>query len=183
MGNVSSTYSPMKIDSLHKVHYLQPGDHIAWNENIGDDDSMSADINIIKYHHHAIVWRKDGCVLEIIQYGKENDSQKKTVHLKSMCVYDGGQMKYDRLFVICYSAKVIRQNPPQIVRKRALQRLGEARYDLIGNNYESFAFYCKTGKPYSSQSDKFLTGLTLGAGTVAAAGLIGLALTRLKREK
>lgn len=184
MGNVSSTYSAMKIDSPFKTDYLQPGDHIAWNENYtGKGDSTSANIKGITYHHHAIVWKKDGKYLQIIQYGKENDdSQNKTVHLKTMCLYDNGQMKYDRLFVICYNPKVIQQNPPQIVRKRACQRLGEKEYDLLGNNCESFAYYCKTGKSYSSQSDKVFS-IALGASVAGLSVLAGLALMSQGKKK
>jgi hypothetical protein len=40
---------------------------------------------------------------------------------------------------------------PDTVVERALQRVGETDYDLIGNNCEHFAVWCKTGQPHSSQ--------------------------------
>ena len=47
-------------------------------------------------------------------------------------------------------------SPQQTVR-RARKRIGEKNYDLIMNNCEHFAVWCKTGLDESSQVDEFLT--------------------------
>jgi hypothetical protein len=40
---------------------------------------------------------------------------------------------------------------PDTVIRRARSRLGEEAYDLLANNCEHFAVWCKTGRPESSQ--------------------------------
>lgn len=48
---------------------------------------------------------------------------------------------------------------PEIVVQRAEGRLGEQRYDLLTNNCEHFATWCKTGRHESAQLTRF--GLNL----------------------
>jgi len=54
---------------------------------------------------------------------------------------------------------------------RARSRLGEKKYDLIFNNCEHFAFWCKTGRSKSIQVEKAVTAAVV-FGTVAIAALI-----------
>ena len=57
-------------------------------------------------------------------------------------------------------------DPPSVVMKRALSRLGERDYNLIFNNCEHFATWCKTGQHQSQQVNQAL-------GTAVAGGLLG----------
>jgi len=45
---------------------------------------------------------------------------------------------------------------PDAVVARAESRLGEGEYDLVFNNCEHFANWCRTGRSYSDQSDRML---------------------------
>ena len=44
---------------------------------------------------------------------------------------------------------------PDVVIERAKSRLGERRYDLLTNNCEHFATWCKTGRSHSAQLTNF----------------------------
>jgi len=51
--------------------------------------------------------------------------------------------------------------------RRACSRLGEKRYNLVFNNCEHFALWCKTGKNRSAQVEKaFSAAVLLGAALV-----------------
>ena len=54
---------------------------------------------------------------------------------------------------------------------RARSRLGEESYNLIFNNCEHFALWCKTGKSKSIQVEKAVTAAVV-LGTIAIAALI-----------
>ncbi|WP_320666765.1 lecithin retinol acyltransferase family protein [Prochlorococcus sp. MIT 1307] len=47
--------------------------------------------------------------------------------------------------------------------RRAISRIGEQRYNLLFNNCEHFANWCKTGKHHSNQTEDFLKKSSLGA--------------------
>lgn len=51
--------------------------------------------------------------------------------------------------------------PAHEVAERAKSRLGEARYDVISNNCEHFAIWCKTGISQSKQIDRLINLLFL----------------------
>jgi hypothetical protein len=62
-----------------------------------------------------------------------------------------------------------RRYTPQETIKRARSRLGEGSYNLIFNNCEHFALWCKYGKNKSVQVEKALTAaVVLGAVAIAA---------------
>lgn len=74
-------------------------------------------------------------------------------------------------------------DPADITIERALSRLGEQRYNVLFNNCEHFATWCKTGRANSSQVERSLAigavgGLLLGGPLVlpalAAAGALGV---------
>ena len=50
-----------------------------------------------------------------------------------------------------------------VTLRRAMSRLGEQRYNLLFNNCEHFAHWCKTGRHRSSQVEDFLANGSLGA--------------------
>lgn len=64
-------------------------------------------------------------------------------------------------------------DPPEVVIERAHSRLGESKYDLVFNNCEHFAVWCKTGTARSPQVKDVAasTGGTVGAGTAVAASV------------
>ena len=52
---------------------------------------------------------------------------------------------------------------PGVTLRRAMGRLGEQRYNLLFNNCEHFAHWCKTGRHRSSQVEDWLHTSSLGA--------------------
>ncbi len=76
------------------------------------------------------------------------------------------------------SLKVINHDqasPKAITISRAISRIGEKRYNLLFNNCEHFANWCKTGRHRSSQMEDFLQKGSLGAmaiGQVVPAALL-----------
>ncbi len=62
---------------------------------------------------------------------------------------------------------------PDVVIERAKSRLDEKEYDLVFNNCEHFAVWCKSGKASSEQVKDVMTsaGGAVGSGSAVAAGL------------
>ncbi|MCP9917031.1 lecithin retinol acyltransferase family protein [Cyanobium sp. ATX 6F1] len=54
-------------------------------------------------------------------------------------------------------------SPPGVTLRRAMGRLGEQRYNLLFNNCEHFAIWCKTGRHRSPQVEDWLHTGSLGA--------------------
>lgn len=54
-------------------------------------------------------------------------------------------------------------SPARVTLRRAMGRLGEQRYNLVFNNCEHFASWCKTGRHRSSQVEGWLGTGSLGA--------------------
>jgi hypothetical protein len=71
-------------------------------------------------------------------------------------------------------------SPPGVTLRRAMGRLGEQRYNLVFNNCEHFAIWCKTGHHRSTQVEDWLRTGSLGALAVGqfvpAALLVGVRL-------
>lgn len=65
------------------------------------------------------------------------------------------------------------------VMLRAESRLGEAGYDLLGNNCEHFAHWCKTGRRHSRQVHR-VARTVASVGAVALTTLVTIAV-RLRR--
>ncbi len=67
-----------------------------------------------------------------------------------------------------------------VTLRRAMSRIGEQRYNLLFNNCEHFANWCKTGRYRSPQVENLLHKTSLGAIVIGqlmpAASLIGLRL-------
>jgi hypothetical protein len=68
---------------------------------------------------------------------------------------------------------------PDLVLRRAESRLGESSYDLLVNNCEHFAVWCKTGRAHSTQveahrwaSHAVMHGSPLGLWLLRAAGRV-----------
>jgi hypothetical protein len=60
---------------------------------------------------------------------------------------------------------------PKVVVSRAWSRLGERSYNLLWNNCESFAHWCKTGQSESAQAE---SAVTTTMGTAAGSVLTGV---------
>jgi len=63
---------------------------------------------------------------------------------------------------------VVAYNPndcsaPRVTLRRAMSRLGEQNYNLLFNNCEHFAHWCKTGRHRSEQVENWLHTGSLGA--------------------
>jgi hypothetical protein len=97
------------------------------------------------YEHHGIDCG-DGSV---IHYRKPDD-QDATISRTSLGAFAQGQ----RIAVKRYTTCLI----PEDVVQRAESRLGEQQYDLLTNNCEHFANWCKTGYAHSTQLARFGLG-------------------------
>ncbi len=84
------------------------------------------------YEHHGIDCGEEA----IIHYYKGGDVPTVTSTPRELFARGG------RIFVKSRSLAFL----PQIVVQRAQSRLGEQRYDLLTNNCEHFANWCKTGR-------------------------------------
>lgn len=88
------------------------------------------------YEHHGIDCG-DGTV---IHYRKTGTA---TISRTSLAAFAQGQRVYVKAVDVAYL--------PHLVVARAEGRLGEQRYDLLTNNCEHFATWCKTGRSESAQ--------------------------------
>ena len=110
------------------------------------------------YRHYA-VYVGDG---EIIHYASESGDfgENVSIHKTTMEQFLDGAKQY----FICKFPKHSRIKGYHLYTKRetverAYQRLGERRYDLLGNNCEHFAVWCRTNISDSSQVKMLENGL------------------------
>ena len=92
------------------------------------------------YQHHGIDCG-DG---NVIHYRKKKEIIQRT----SMTTFTQGRTVYLRTYQTCYISEV--------VIHRAETRLGEQQYNLLFNNCEHFASWCKTGVSRSQQVENFM---------------------------
>ena len=92
------------------------------------------------YEHHGIDCG-DGTV---IHYRK---TETATIAQTSLASFARGERVFIKPQTVSYL--------PHLVVQRAQSRLGEQRYDLLTNNCEHFATWCKTGHAYSDQLRAF----------------------------
>jgi hypothetical protein len=98
------------------------------------------------YEHHGIDCG-DGTV---IHWRKGTDTIERTT-LATFTSRSQSQV-YVRSYSVCYI--------PDVVVQRAMSRLGERHYNLLFNNCEHFATWCKTGRSESQQVKDFLPVLS-----------------------
>jgi hypothetical protein len=98
------------------------------------------------YEHHGIDCG-DGTV---IHYRKTNETISRTPFL----TFSHGLKVYIREYITSFCFV------PEIVIQRAKSRLGEQQYNLLFNNCEHFATWCKTGISHSKQIRDFLPIIT-----------------------
>jgi hypothetical protein len=96
------------------------------------------------YEHHGIDCG-DGTV---IHYRKNSDIIERT----SLAEFTKGQLLYVKHYPTSFT--------PDVVMHRAQSRLGEDEYNLLFNNCEHFATWCKTGVSHSFQVQDFLPFIT-----------------------
>ncbi|NES83057.1 MAG: NC domain-containing protein [Moorea sp. SIO2B7] len=98
------------------------------------------------YQHHGIDCG-DG---RVIHYRKPQETVERT----SMATFARGNKVYRRKypFGFCFI--------PDTVVHRAQSRLGENKYNLLFNNCEHFATWCKTGISHSKQVREFLPAIS-----------------------
>jgi hypothetical protein len=94
------------------------------------------------YEHHGIDCG-DGSV---IHWRKHTDTIERTSW--ATFVYDAKSKVYVKRYRICFT--------PDVVVRRAESRLGERHYNLLFNNCEHFATWCKTGVSESEQVKDFI---------------------------
>uniref|UniRef100_A0A6C0IXI2 LRAT domain-containing protein n=1 Tax=viral metagenome TaxID=1070528 RepID=A0A6C0IXI2_9ZZZZ len=131
---------------------LNKGDHISIKRNIK---------NLTSYRHHGIYIGND----EVIHYSDENMNPitaeiKKTSINKFIGKSDIKTLRI--LYYEKYNLNTIYSNKsfePYTVVARAYSRLGEKSYNILNNNCEHFANYCKVGISKSIQSDNIINRL------------------------
>jgi Lecithin retinol acyltransferase len=126
---------------------------IFWNLNLSGQFFMKGEqIYVMRellnfqgvYEHHGIDCG-DGT---IIHYRKGTDRIEKTPR----AIFTDGRTVYTKH----YDTSFI----PDVVVNRAESRLGEQRYNLLFNNCEHFATWCKTGINHSQQVEDFIPFLS-----------------------
>lgn len=63
-------------------------------------------------------------------------------------------------------------DPPETVVRRARNRLGESVYNVVDNNCEHFAIWCKTGRHHSTQIHSFREALRPLGGSLATSAML-----------
>ena len=152
---------------------LMPGDHIYSYRCFG------------VYSHHGIYTGENG--QEVIHFSGTDKKSKTTAVVQASTLekflYEDGiiirgatqlrLVSYGEHFLTKFlkrngTAHCIESKPAYEVLKKAKHYLRYPghwdEYDLLDNNCESFAFFCKTGQHHSSQA---LTAMTFGLGGVA----------------
>lgn len=108
------------------------------------------------YSHHGIYCGNG----RVVHYsGFAQAFKKGTLEITTLQGFLGGESKY---YVIEYPSNKVRFSSEEIV-KRALDRVGEDRYNLVFNNCEHFAAWCVTGKSESKQVKAVLSLTTTTA--------------------
>ncbi len=112
------------------------------------------------YEHHGIDCG-DGTV---IHYSKVGEA---TVTRSSLAEFTFGKPLYMKHYTVCYI--------PDVVVRRAESRLGEQQYNLMLNNCEHFAMWCKVGRSESAQVENVVPSLG-GVGVQDLYGLVNQAV-------
>ena len=148
-----------RYSEVRQLTDLCRGDHIKWDRPKG-------------YSHHAIV---EHVLLEpgrisVVHYNGPIPGGATNIKGKIVAdTLDPFAEGEGRLFV----AKYVNPFPPEEVLSRAYSKIGEVQYNIVSNNCEHFATWCKTGHHISSQvvtvKDLFLKY----AGAVATVAMAG----------
>ena len=121
---------------VNTLEILRKGDHIAWHQALG-------------YWHHAIIIDAEPGSLNVVHYNGPNIN--KGIIMEEWISIDQTQLLYRIDYKDC--------NHPDVVIQRARSRVGEHKYNLLTNNCEHFARWCKTGQHRSIQQESFQEAL------------------------
>ncbi|XP_071849896.1 uncharacterized protein [Apostichopus japonicus] len=130
-----------KVQNNESTTILKAGDHVAW-------------IHCYGIWHHGIVEKIANNTLHVIEFSKRSccswKIKRKTKSISSIC---------SPMYKAYYTEGLLDQNPPDLVIVRAISRLTEKGYNLLTNNCEHFATFCKTGVYRSDQIYQTQIGL------------------------
>jgi len=157
-GYIAISYSV--ISSAKK---LRRGDHIAW---------PTQQMKGVLAHHAIVLASKGDSVVKVIHVTGTQDGNEYEVVEQLIDVGDhiknGKLWRYDYEPGKCYD--------PDKVITRAKEKVGKYAYDVLRNNCEHFARWCKTDKNVSVQAT-VTVGLA-AAGVATAASSAGSALSK-----
>ncbi|XP_014677569.1 PREDICTED: lecithin retinol acyltransferase-like [Priapulus caudatus] len=104
------------------------------------------------YHHHGI-W--DGRKVIHFDGAKSGDKSNATIRRDTLDVFlNGGKLKiylygvswWNTWYEWLTTSTTLESDPPDTVMDRAESRIGDSGYNLIFNNCEHFAHWCKLGE-------------------------------------
>lgn len=142
---------------LYHFYYRQltPGDQIA----------VGGKLNGVQYFHHGIYV---GGNIGVIHYGGENKTNA-VIKDDDITVFWGS----NKLMKITYPKRKAR-DPEDVIKTAKRLKDNPAQwgsYDLIKNNCEHFATYCKIGKAVSTQVDEKIKIMVENRKPIAATAL------------
>jgi hypothetical protein len=124
------------LTTRNNWHFKSPvkGDHIR--------------VNRLLYYHHGI-YVSDSEVIHFNTHGHGDGLLgDATVIVSTLKEF----LEFGRCEVRIYGWSLFEKTfPPEIVVERARSRIGESGYNIVFNNCEHFAHWCKTGIKRSSQ--------------------------------
>jgi len=152
------------IKSARELHC---GDHVSWPCSYGRG----------VFRHHAIVIAyKGGNVIKVVHVIPKEDQQPTEYEVRVDTIDLGDNTAEGKLWRYEYEPNECYE--PHEVVNRALEKKGKFDYELVSNNCEHFARWCKTGDLKSKQAETAITialatttcGTALGA-IIALAGI------------
>lgn len=116
------------------------------------------------YEHHGIEIEDE----YVIHYTGEGESSEKTnAQIKKTTKYEFSNDSDIKIVQYSYEESL----PSEEVVRRAKSKLGEQHYNLLFNNCEAFAMWCKTGDKSSKQVDNIVSPIFSRGGGVAGAAV------------
>jgi hypothetical protein len=97
------------------------------------------------YRHYGVYAGKN----RVIHYARKESRVRPKITIEETSLADFS--RGDPVYVIKFPEKTDFMYSPRETVKRAKSRIGKTDYNLVFNNCEHFAYWCKTGKHESSQ--------------------------------
>ncbi|XP_062596047.1 phospholipase A and acyltransferase 2-like [Saccostrea cucullata] len=135
------------------------------------------------YSHWAVYIGNE----EVVHLGGiDNDGINGTLksnHVFTICgkTFNKAVVKKENFWKVVFDSKVeinntkdkkCRPKPAHEIVREALSKLGEIGYNVLWNNCEHFAAFCRYGVNWSEQANKALTGIAAVGATVVVGGII-----------
>ena len=142
---------PSPKTSISDIHQLRPGDHIMYKRDVG-------------YYHHEIiadVYHKTGSqrkaknarVIHFTGIERNGNRGSASASFSSFSGNVKGEIREEDKLIDCENEAVYRVDydrsicfEAEKVLRRARSRIGDTQYNILFNNCEHFARWCKTGK-------------------------------------